>query len=77
VAVGAREAGQAFAHGRVGLEAGDDLDHLHQRYRIEKVVTRKARRVLERGGDGGDRQRGGVADQHHVGGDHVFELLED
>ena len=43
---------EAFAHRGVGLQAGDDLHHLHERHGVEEVVTGKALRPLQAGGDG-------------------------
>jgi len=34
-----------LADGRVGFQAGNDLDHLHERHGIEEVVARKLRWV--------------------------------
>jgi hypothetical protein len=72
----ARVGGQALAHGRRGAQAGDDLDHLHQRHRVEEVVAGEAPRPLQAGGDRGDRQRRGVGGQHGIGADEAFQLGE-
>ena len=55
----------------------DDLDHFHQRHRVEKMVTGKALRVLQAGGNRRDRQRGGVGDQHSLGRHDGLQLSEE
>ena len=69
-----RVGAEACAHGGVSLEARDDLDHFHQRHRVEEVVTRQPLRALEAGADSRDGQRGGVGGQHRVRPHDVFQV---
>ena len=61
----------------VGAEACNDLDHFHQRHRVEVVVAGKSLRVLQGRSDGRDRQRRGVGGQNRIGSNQSFQLLED
>ena len=53
-------------HVGVGLQAGDDLDQLHQRHRVEEVHADHAARLLQAVGERGDRDRRRVRGQHAV-----------
>jgi hypothetical protein len=72
----ARVVGEPLAHGAAGLQAGNDLDHLHQWHRVEEVVARELARALQRGTDRRDRQRRGIGRQHCVGLDDAFQVGE-
>jgi hypothetical protein len=65
-----------FGHGGVGLQAGDDLDQLHQRHRVEEVHADEAPRQAQPGSQGGDRDRGGVRGQQAVLADARLEVAE-
>ena len=47
---------QGLAHARLGLEAGDDLDHLHQGHRVKEVKARQPLWAFEPRTHGGDGQ---------------------
>ena len=68
--------GQGVAHGCVGLQASDDLYHLHQRHRIKEVKARQPLRPLEPSPQCCDRQRRGVAGQNGIRGEQFLELAK-
>ncbi|MNK96383.1 hypothetical protein D3C87_1166610 [compost metagenome] len=70
----ARQLHQLVTDGGVARQAVDDLDHLHQRHRVEEVVAHHAARVPGAHGDGRDRQRRGVRRDHRVFPDDGFQL---
>ena len=64
---------QRITYGRVGGEAVDDFDHLHQRYRIEEVETGNPFRHLAGTGNGRHRQRRSVGGEDAVRRDNGFQ----
>ena len=69
--------GQRRADGRIGLEARNDLHHLHQRNGVEEVKPRQAFRVLEGCANRRHGQGGCVGRQHRIGAHHPLQFNEE
>lgn len=67
---------EGFGHLGSRGQARDYLDQRHHRRGIEEVQAGNALGALEAGGDGGDRQRRGVAGQQGVGAAQGLQLGE-
>ena len=67
---------QVGADAGAGLEAGNDLYHLHQRHRVEEVIAGKLLRSLQLGGNRSDRQGRGVGDQYRARFNDALKLGE-
>ena len=71
-----REAGHLVHQIGIAAQTADDFDQPHQRRRIEEMQARHPRRIGAAGGDFGDRQRGGVGQQHGVRRDALFQFAK-
>ena len=67
------EGEQGVADFRSAGQAVDHLDHAHQRHRVEEVKAGDPLRPLAGGGDGGDRQRRGIAGEDGLRRDYGFQ----
>ncbi|KFF32578.1 hypothetical protein G039_0334180 [Pseudomonas aeruginosa VRFPA01] len=76
VAQGRHQRAQPLGDPGAGGEAVDHLDQAHQRHRVEEMQAGDPSGITAGRGDGGDRQRRGVAGENRLVVEHLFQLAE-